>query len=327
MKTTSQAVVIPIELKPHPQADNLSLVEYNGYVLCVRTECWIGKTRAIFIPPENFVDTRMEQFSFLRDQSKPVDLVKIKTKRLRGIISAGILIPCEEDRVIGQDCTEELGLIHDDPEAKFIGKQQVSPPHGYQFGKYDIDAVAKIINSSFTKECSWVVTLKVHGSNCRFLYSSKDEKFYAGSRTTWVNEDAMHFYPAKKYPSIIDFCRDNPDHTLYGELYGMQGGKYNYGLPPKNYEFKAFDIRKPDGTYLDYHDFVKYCTIYNIPMVPTDCIHDKFDLDFFKECSAATDTVCATTPREGVVVKPVIEQYTDTFERVIFKIIGPNYKG
>lgn len=327
-KSTHRAVVIPLVKLPHPNADNLSIVQNGALTVVIRTEDWKDADRAIYVPAENFVDTNKPEFAWLKKNSEdPGKLEKVRVFKLRGVVSSGICVPCPADTPIGTDFTEALGIIHDDPEAKFEGTEQVPSPKGVNLTKYDIDSSGKFELEELQKFTNWVVTEKIHGTNTRFLFNASEEKFFCGSRTTWVRPDCLHGYAAKKYPQIEQFCRTHPGYVFYGETFGMQGGKYNYGLPPKNYDFRAFDIKRPDGTYLDFTEFKQICEQYGIPMVPIDGYSATFNLEYFKSLAEQPSYVCDKTPREGVVVKTMSETKTSTFERVVFKIIGPNYKG
>lgn len=57
MKSTHKVEVVPIELKPHPNADSLSIVEVFGYTVCARTEDWQNRSIGAYIPPDSVVDT------------------------------------------------------------------------------------------------------------------------------------------------------------------------------------------------------------------------------------------------------------------------------
>lgn len=164
MKTTSQAIVVQMpELRKIENSDSLSFCQIDGYNVVCRSADWLNISKAIFIPPENLVDVRKPEFSFLRKKDNR-DWEKVKVVRLRGVISAGILIPALPTDNIGDDVTERLGIVHDDPEAKFENKDQVKPPTGQlsYLPKYDVDSFAKIYKY-FKEDDEVVATEKVHG--------------------------------------------------------------------------------------------------------------------------------------------------------------------
>ena len=326
MKTTNQATVVDTTNKSkHPNADTLSVINVMGYNVCAKTSDWEGVDKGIFIPPENLVDTQRPEFSFLHRKRQ---WEKVKVMRLRGFISAGLLIPALPTDNVGDDATERLGILHHDPEAQFETKDQVKPPTGQlsYLPKYDIDSFAKIYKY-FVESDQIVATCKIHGQNSRFVYSTADKKFFVGARGTWQEDGGICWSAVKHHPGIQQFCIDNPDFILCGEVYGQQGGDYNYGLPSKHYGFAAFDIRKPDFQFLDYDDFLSCCSKYGIPTV-SELYRGPFtSLDFLKSFAEGQDPLCSKTPREGCVVKLVKDRRCESGDRMTFKIIGSGYKG
>lgn len=198
---------------------------------------------------------------------------------------------------------------------KIISKKKISQ----KYKRYDI-TVSK--NDNFVAE-----GVVVHNSNNRFVWSTEEDKLFSGSRTCWMTDDSMYNRATKLYPGIINFCKDNPGHIIYGEIFGMQGNLYNYGLPPKIYDFAAFDIRKPDFQFLDYPDFLSCCSKYEIPTVKELYRGPFTNLEYLKQFAEGQSTFCNKTPREGCVVKTVKERRAESGDRLIFKIIGSGYNG
>lgn len=326
-KSTHSAVIVSLDtIEKHQDADSLSIARLdNGYTVVIRTSDWINCNKAIFIPPENLVDTLREEFAFMHGKRQ---WEKIKVKRLRGVISAGLLIPALDSDNVGDDVTERLGIVHDDPEAKFEDKDQAKPPTGQMahMPKYDIDSFAKLYKY-FKPEDEVVAGVKIHGQNSRFVYSSTDAKLYVGARTTWQKEGGICYSAVNKYPGIADFCLANPDFIVFGEVFGQQGREYSYGLPPKTYDFRAFDIKRPDFSCVDYDEFISLCKQYNIPTVVEVYRGPFTSLEFLKQFAEGSDPIWAGTPREGCVVKLVHDRMSYSGDRMIFKIIGSGYKG
>lgn len=326
MKTTNQATVVDTtEISPHSNADTLSVINLMGYNVVVRSVDWIGVSKGIFIPPENLVNTLREEFKFLH---KNREWEKVKVKRLRGFISAGLLIPALPSDNVGDDVTERLGVLHHDPEAQFEGKDQEKPPTGNlsYLPKYDVDSFAKIYKY-FANDDEVTCSEKLHGQASKFVYSVADEKVYVGARNTWQKENGICWAGFKKYPGIERFCLENPGLILLGETYGQQGGLYNYGLPKGYYDFAAYDIRRPDFQFLDYPDFLSCCSKYEIPIVKELYRGPFTNLEFLKQFAEGQSTFCDKTPIEGCVVKTVKERRAESGDRLIFKIIGSGYSG
>ena len=99
-----------------------------------------------------------------------------------------------------------------------------------------------------------VITEKIHGSNARFVYL--DGKMYAGSRNLWKSQESKCKWRQAlvDVPEIVDICKANPGYFLYGEITPTQKG-FDYGCERGEVRFFLFDIRTPEGTWMD-HDKV-----------------------------------------------------------------------
>ena len=93
-------------LKPHPNADKLSLAtpDSTSWQCVVRTDEFKGVTLAAYIPIETRVPP-VKEFEFLAARK-----YRVRTIKLRGEMSQGLLIPAKSNWKEGQDVTEELGV-------------------------------------------------------------------------------------------------------------------------------------------------------------------------------------------------------------------------
>src|SRR3990170_4514689 len=106
MNSTHVAEVVSVVLEAHPNADALSIVRvHSAYTVVVRTQDWVGVDKGVYIVPDSVVPDS-EGFSFLNGKRR------IKVKRLRGIISQGLLVPAPEGSNIGDDVSELIGISH-----------------------------------------------------------------------------------------------------------------------------------------------------------------------------------------------------------------------
>lgn len=322
-KSTHQAVVVPVVLEKHPNADFMSIVRFPAGQVVVKTELWVEKDKGVFIPCENQVDTSREEFKPYAKNSK---WQKIKPNKLRGVISQGILIPCPEGKNIGDDLTEHFGIIHcEDTKETGTFAQTAKPPVGFALSKYDIDGPKNCVEE-FVEGEEVIITQKIHGANARYLCDSEGV-FHIGSRSEWKSIEKGEVFAAalKTVPQIQIWCEANKELVLYGEVYGMNKPNYTYGLAPGQRSFIAFDIRRKDGTYVDYDEFVKYCEAGNIPRVP-ELYRGPWSRDKVIEMAESVCKLTGNDNAEGAVVKPVKERLNRRFERLIYKVIGTKYK-
>lgn len=322
MKATWQAVVVPINIEAHPDADRLGIVRVDEHIVVVNKEMWAGKTKGIYIPCQNAVDTLRNEFSFLKKTE--ARWVEVKPIKLRGVYSDGLLIPCDESLPVGTDMTEALDVHHVDHESSNKELKESGDRHCFTtVSKYDVDGI-KHVKNYFTHGLPVVVTEKIHGENCGVGFI--DEKLRVRSRSNWLADGGHFVDTVRTYENIIRLCQDNPNHIVYGELYGKasKGGvKFRYGLPEyKQRGFIPFDIMKPDRTFMDYEEFNNITSRYDVETAPAIFIGPYSD-DIFSFASG--QSFLGQHIREGVVVRPTVEGQTQKFQRLIFKLINPEY--
>ena len=178
MSDLNKIEVVPVVMEKHPDADSLSLVTvFDGYTVVVRSVDWEGISKAAYIPPDNVVDITRPEFSFLESG-------RIKAKRLRGVMSQGLLVPVPDNFQIGDDVTEYLGVTRYIPEAdrevSFGGDGEVAPPSpGIT---YDIESWFKYKNV-FKEGEDVVITEKIHGTNSRYTF--QNDRMYCASRSMY----------------------------------------------------------------------------------------------------------------------------------------------
>lgn len=326
MKSTHQAIVVPVVLEKHPNptADFLSVITIeNTFTVVVRTSDWVGRDRGVYIQPQNIVDTDRPEFSFLRKREGE-QWIRIKPMRLKGVYSYGLLIPALEGSEIGDDLTEYYNIKHWEPEEKLsTGGNLVNGGRFHSISKYDIDSAFKL-HEHIPPTQLVVVTEKLHGANFR-LYSD-GETTYVGSRTNWIAEGENIFWGAYRWlqqnSDVEGFLRDKPYHVLYGEAYG-QVQSLKYGL--KNTRFAGFDIRLPNLGFLPWYDYSELMSKYRIPTVPYigEFYHYHEKLKQFANGNSLIDG--ANHIKEGVVIRPVDELYHDSVGRLVYKIINPEF--
>jgi len=325
IKSTNKAIVVPLELTPHPNADRLSIVNVDKYTVVVNTDSWAGHTKAVFVPPENLVPIDREEFSFLKKDDGR-DYVKVKPIKLRGVYSRGLLVPATETMVIGDDVTEHFGIKHQDDELIFEDKCEfeAGPRAFIGVTKYDVDAYLKY-HELFIPGETLVVTEKIHGTNFKCVLCPDEQRFYVGSRTNWMKEVKNNLYWKifNGCPQLAEFCKANPNILVRGEGYGMQKN-YKYGRNSVDPGFVAFDVMTENWDYLNHLDACRILEQHNVPIVPLLGIVAYGETDL-NNLSMGQSVLHEDTVREGCVIRPNIERQDMELGRVILKLINPDY--
>lgn len=319
MPTNLKVEVVEIgELEKHPNADTLSIVKVKGWQCIVKTEEFKGVKLAAYIPvdaliPESLLDR--------------IPVKRIKTIKLRGIISQGVLFPAKENWKVGDEVSGELGITkYAPPEPTILGGEDVETPNG--FIKYtDIERIQNYPNV-LTPDTEVVITEKIHGTN--FRVAMLDGKFYVGSHTRtkkrvegdkketvfWqaaLQEDIEKKLRAKGYDDIV----------LFGEIFGSGIQKLHYGCAQNERKVAFYDIWK-DHRYLDFHEYWNVIIWLELPRVPL-LYQGKFGGGQLSSFDERKTYYGGSHNIEGVVIKPLKETWNEEIGRVILKYISPVY--
>lgn len=362
--STHRAEVVPVVLKKHENADSLSIIDVYGYSVVGRTADWVGVEKGVYIPPDNLVDTKRPEFSFLAQDARQDGKARIKAKKLRGVISFGLLIPAPENAAIGDDLTEVLGIEHYDPAIHGAARQQGGLRLGGEVAsgpaivcpKYDLEAGRRYGKVMFEQGESVVITEKTHGANSRYVFW--DGKIHVGSRTEWKKEYPSYDHltidslaekmgSVERAQEVIDNLRNkkpqknvwwvalerHPEIREFCEknpgvvVYAECYGAVqdlNYGHKKGEVSLAVFDLFK-DGQFMSYEQTEPLREQYGLPWVPLVGV---LSFDFDKVCELAEGPSLypnANHIREGVVVRPVKERIHPRLGRTVLKWVSGAY--
>lgn len=318
-ESTHRAEVVPVVPRTHPDADLLSIVDVDGYTCVIKTEDWLGITKAVFIPPDSLVEVKRPEFGFLAKDVRADGYARVKARKLRGVLSFGLLVPAPDDAVLGEDWAERLGIVHYDPEVHAVNKNErggitasgemASAPNVYHV-KYDLEAGRKYGQRAFEPGELVVVTEKIHGASHRCVFS--DGQMHVGSRTTWKKEYPTYSHLtvdsladrmgsvekaqeviarlASKTPQKSDFWRAFDKYPAIRQFceshpnYVLHGEMYG-AVQDLNYGHKKGELSLAifdimrDGCFLDYDEYQELAVEWKLPWVPTIAANIPFDFD------------------------------------------------
>lgn len=180
----------------------------------------------------------------------------------------------------------------------------------------------------FLKDCRWVFTEKVDGTNIRIMYVGDEEygdDLTFGGKT---NNAQIPAHLVNKLNDIfnIDLFRDTfvPDGNtadrkvcLYGEGYGVKiqagGGNYN----PKGVDFVLFDVKINDWWLKreDVEDIARKLDIQVVPIIGAG------NLDaMVRHCEEGFTSQWGDFIAEGIVARPQVELRDRAGHRIITKL-------
>ena len=370
---THKAEVVPVVLEKHPNADKLSIVRVYNFTVVVNTEDWQGVEKAVYIQPDSVLPDKPE-YRFLKETGnlrkerdalndfvragvKPDDYdqqlaaieakidantkyLRITVRKLRGVMSMGMLLPAPEGSNIGDDVAEQLGITHYEPPAmdeiegsrKHAGRDVAPPPPIIYAPKYDLESVYSFAEAFEPGEMVYI-SEKIDGQNSRYVttFDTEPQNFesatalqtHAGSRTEWKKkEGGSNWWRAlDQNPWIEKWIQSNPEQVLYGEIFGwVQSLKY--GAKQGQLFFRAFDVLR-GMEYIDAEEFIS--------VMPED--HRAPSLGImpfnFEELQKLADGPSlvpgADNMREGIVIKPLRERQHWKLGRVSLKMVSNAY--
>ena len=307
----------------------------------------------IFIPPDSIIPQEMiekYELTYMKNGGR------IQTVKLRGVISQGLILPCPKGyEKIGLDVSKTLGITKwQPPEPNFsfggnqVSKKKINP----LFDRYTEIENIKNFSSVFSENDNVVMLEKIHGTNARFgnipigtnemgsfLYRiiswfkknilKHEFEFVYGSHNVQKSgsDNPQHFYGedvwgkiAKKY----DLANRLPNNLIfYGEIAGEGIQDLTYSL--KQHELFIFDVKDvKKGRYLNWHEVEILCGNVKLNHVPV-LYEGKYSEEIRKEYTVGKSVIDGKTIREGVVVKPLIEENDRKIGRKILKSVSEEY--
>jgi len=319
-KSTHKCEIVPVVLEKHPNADTLSTVKIYGYNVCVATKDWEGIDIGAYVVPDSLVPNSGPFMWLFNEANKNIDKeqYRIRVKKLRGVVSMGLLVPAPEGSKIGDDVSEILNVArYEPPEPSSTSGEVEKSPELYT-PKYDVDSIYRY-EHLFTKGELVNVTEKIHGANGRWVFTNG--RFYCGSRGQWKREhtDIIWWKALHGSTELKEFLMSHPDIVVYGEVYGsVQSLKY--GHASGKVSMAAFDILN-GSTWVDAKEARNMAP--TIPWVPLIAARYPFDIEELKILADGPSLIPgAEHMREGIVIKPMKERTCLEIGRVNLKLVS-----
>lgn len=319
MKSTHKVEVVRLgPIEKHPNANKLGVTRiFSGYTCVVGLDQFKEGDLVAYVPPDSLVPTTHPAFAFLKREGRDVE--RIKVKKLRGIVSMGLIIgPVSSlGATEGEDLASYFGVGHyEPPEPLSTGGEDAPAPKGF-IPCYDVDSLRRYAHVFEPGEPVWV-SEKIHGANARYLFDG--ETMHVGSRTGWKKSHAKSIWWKALTSQIESWCRASPGWTLYGEVYG-QVQDLKYGT-----KGVRFAVLSPEGVWKGPVIARDAVEMFGVPWVPVIASPMSFDLDTILFCAEGPSLVAgADHVREGIVVRPMVERTHPEIGRVMLKVVGNGY--
>jgi RNA ligase (TIGR02306 family) len=316
-------------IKPHPNADRLELATIRDWQVCVEKGTYTAGDQCVYCEIDSIMPQRPE-YEFLA-----VRHYRIKTIKLRGMLSQGIVFPMSvlpiggsahdptHEFHIGDDVTEMLGItLYMPPCSLSLGNDTLSDFPSF-IPKTDEERVQNcwpLVKTN--KPRLWVGTEKLEGTSMTVYW--KNDHFGVCSRNTELRQSNgnAHWDTAIKLNLEFKLKEYGKNIALQGELIGpkIQGNPYKLAEP----RWRVFSVYNIDTKqYYGYGTALNILTELRLNPVPliypcASLLH--FDtIDDLLAASDGPSMINPGTRREGIVWRTV------THDRISFKAVSNAY--
>jgi RNA ligase (TIGR02306 family) len=334
------SVQIITNLSPIPDADSIELAQVLGWKCVVKKDQFKVGESVIYVEYDSVLPER-EEFEFLRNKN-----FRIKTLRLRGQISQGIIFPLsildegELDRTytVGDDVTDILGIVKYEPPIKG-NAAEIKGPFPEFISKTDetrIQAVPELLLEIPHPDYNqYYVTEKLDGTSTTFFSwsggSLEHEAEFGVCSRNWElrNTPGSYHWHIANSLNLEEKLKPYYNIAIQGEIVGPGIQKNKYKLP--KVEFFCFSIVDLSlRERCDLPEMVDFCKELGIKMVPL--LDDSFQLypnhtvDSLVELSRGVSQLNSKTIREGIVVRSIFPYRSNSLESSFsFKVINPDF--
>jgi len=249
------SVRVVSDVLPIPEADLIELIIVDGWrCITMKTEGLVKGSKCIFIESDALVPLSDPRFAFLGElkRGRIDDFVnpltgeldryyKIKPIRLKGIVSEGLILSCDQSLEEGSDLTSNLGiLLGSDPKIQGSTEQRIGDFPSFIPGTslQRIQNCPELAESIFS-DPNWLATEKLDGTSVTAYYG-KDFEGKMGvnvcSQNMMLAElDDCLYWSTVKDSGVYDILMDCQNSDVYlaiqAEICGPKVNGNHYGLP------------------------------------------------------------------------------------------------
>ncbi len=325
-------------IQPIEGADKIMLATVLGWQVVIKKgEYQIGDL-CVYIPIDTIVNPTKEYFKFLVDPKNPDVWPRIRTIRLRGKCSQGLIIPMSSlDQSLTYQEDDDVSVQLD--VKKYEKENQITPSgtsSRYTFpteiipitDEDNLRSKYKVLNEMKGKEL--YITQKMDGSSMTLI--KKGDTFMVCSRRLILEPDAIMYQWVQREKinqRIIDYGQNL---AIQGEFCGPKVNGNQLGLT--DYKFYVFNVKNLDtGKFYGWDEIKALCNelkIESVPLVSIFMCDDNWTIDKFQEVANQQTYIHETgkkVPGEGIVIRPTIPVISDILWKMLsVKVINQNYK-
>jgi len=320
------------DIQPIEGADMIELAIVDGWKVVVAKE--VGhriNDLVVYCEIDSFLPIK-EEFEFLRKSSfkKMGDQegFRLKTIRLRGQVSQGLILPMSifalypSNPTEGDDVTEALGIVKYEPPipAELAGKVKGLFPSFIR--KTDEERIQNLASEyDEMRKHTYYVTEKLDGSSATFYYNNGE--FGVCSRNLELLEtEGNTFWKVARELDLENKMREygeNANISIQGELIGesVQGNPYKIkGQTVRFFNLFHIDLQEYDSLSL-FQSLVTELGIETVPVLDTH-FHLPDTIDELLKMADGKSELNPNFDREGIVIRSLDR-------KISFKVISNKF--
>lgn len=324
MKNAS--IEILTNIRPHPNADRLEIATVLGWQCIVKRGEFRPGDRVVFVAPDTILP-KADWSQFLASKSNPERPIRLRTAKLRGEFSQGLVLPtsvlpeASRDWHEGADAGAELGVKKYEKEipaclsgvARAAFPQHLAPRTDEDNWQSVPDQTAKVIAGYCT------ATRKLDGSSGTVIVENGVITHVCSRKLDLEESEGNAFWRVARQLTNL------AGHTfvLQGELMGpgIQGNQLELSEP----RLYAYQLNSPGFGWFTHADMADFCAGIGCSAVPREFEGANFTTEFLQGYADALE-LRPGVPAEGIVVRPVFPVSMGNGRPLGVKFINRNYK-
>ena len=315
------------DVEEHTNANALEIALVKGWKCVVRKGEFQPGDKVVYFP----VDTVLPvELSDRIGVTKYLSKGRIRAAKLRGFISCGLIIACEDSSwEVGRNLAEHYGATKwEPPEIHDCGDAERD--HSLFYHYTDLENIRNFPDVLQVGE-EVVITEKIHGTNSRCGHIQGH--LMAGSHTQRrkrpENDEfakSLYWLPVadENFAAMLEQTNssDLVDVIAYAEIFGDGVQDLRYGMTKGKKAYRIFDFMQ-DGKFVGFDKLEHLCRLFDVPMAPV-LYRGPWKPELL-ELAEGKSEIAHDQIREGIVIKPVEERWDHGVGRVIMKCLSKEY--
>ncbi len=336
-----------VGIKPILGADLIELVEVQGWDVVVTKGKYSIGDLCVYIPIDTQINPIVKGFEIFASKTNPDALVKVNTKKIRGVYSQGLVMSIKDfdpsvqnvinsNLTIGFDVSEYIGVTKFSKdlingETNLVNLNGARPFPNYIIDKTDED------NLRTKKDClneligkPIYITKKMDGSSMTVIKKENTDILVCSRNLIVEPSHQMYQFYESKLKRIIEQM-ELTNIAIQGEYCGpkVNGNRLNL----KTFEYYIFNVKDlTTNRYYSLDELEQFVSTHGLQMVP---VLDRFVCpetitiqDFQDIANKVTYQFGSNSkPGEGIVIRPQIPYYSKVLgKNLSCKVINQEYK-